>query len=392
MAAPKNKEERTMSWKRMLSIVACTAAVALSGTAAGPRDALAQEEILLGSFAPLTGGAAHSGQSQRDGIEFAVKEVNEKGGLLGRKVRVIYGDDAGKPEEAVSIVKRFISRDNVVMILGGNSSPTSFAAAQVTRAAGVPQIVVAGTAQRITLQGNPWIFRSAVPDTKLAGDLVDFIAEKHPNLKKFAFLYVNDDFGKGGFDSFVARGNRYGYEIVAQERYQRGDIDFTAQLTHIKASHAQAIVEWSRPHEGALIAKQFRQLGMDLPRFGGDGLAEPSYIELGQEAVNGMTYATHFSPVTVEGIPAAREFIERFKATYGKEPNFINAEAYDAAKLAFMAIQKAGSLDREKIRDALRSIRYESVRGPFAFDEKGDPTLVTHMIKLVNMKETNARK
>ncbi|HXJ83690.1 MAG TPA: ABC transporter substrate-binding protein [Candidatus Methylomirabilis sp.] len=376
----------------MMCWIVYVAAVLFTLIATGPHVALAQNEILIGVFGPMTGGAAKGGQSQKEAIDLAAKEVNDKGGLLGRKVRVLYGDDAGKPEEAVNIVKRFISRDNVVLILGGNSSPTSMAAAQVTREAGVPQIIISGTAQRITLQKNPWIFRSAVPDTKIVADLVDFIAQKYPNLKKFAFLYVNDDFGKGGFDSFVASGQRHGYEIVAQERYQRGDIDFTAQLTRIKASPAQALVEWSRPHEGALIAKQFKQLGMDLPRFGGDGFGLSTYIELGQDAVNGVIYATHFNPATSQDFPGAREFIAKIKSTYGYEPDFVHAEAYDAAKLAFMAIEKAGSLDRVKIRDALRTIKYDSVRGPFTFDEKGDPTLVTHVVKIVGMKEVDARK
>ena len=142
-----------------------------------------------------------------------------------------------------------------------------------------------------------------MPDTKLVGDLVDFIHEKFPKLKKFAFLYVNDDFGRGGFDAFKGAGQKYGFEIVADERYTRGDIDFTAQLGRIKASPAQAIVEWSRYAEGALIAKQYAQTGMNLARFGSDGFASPKYIELGGPAVNGVYYTSHFSVATSENIP-----------------------------------------------------------------------------------------
>jgi branched-chain amino acid transport system substrate-binding protein len=250
---------------------------------------------------------------------------------------------------------------------------------------------VSGTAQKITTQGNKWVFRSPVPDTKLAGDLATFIHEKFPNVTKIAFLYVNDDFGRGGFESFKAGGQKYGFEIVDEERYARGDLDFTAQLGRIKASPAQALVEWSRYAEGALVAKQFVQMNMTLPRFGCDGVALPKYIELGGDAVNGVFYMTHYSSATTANIPAAQKFIARVKEVYGKAPDAYHAEAYDAITMALLAIEQAGSEDRGKIRDALSNVSFESTRGPFKFDEKGDPLLVTHVVKIVDGKETNGR-
>src|SRR5437588_261795 len=107
----------------------------------------------------------------------------------------------------------------------------ALAAAQVFREEELPQIVVSGTAQRITTQGSQWVFRSAVPDRKLVCDLVDFINERMPKLKRFGFLYVNDDFGKGAFDAFVDAGKKYGMSVTDEERYSRGDLDFTGQRT-----------------------------------------------------------------------------------------------------------------------------------------------------------------
>jgi branched-chain amino acid transport system substrate-binding protein len=289
------------------------------------------------------------------------------------------------------VAKRLISRDEAVITVGSITSPASLAAAQISRQSEVPQIVVSGTAQRITTQGNKWVFRSAVPDTKLVGDLVDFIHEKFPKLKKFAFLYVNDDFGRGGFEAFKLAGQKFGYEIVAEERYTRGDLDFTAQLGRIKASPAEALVEWSRYSEGALVAKQYAQTGMNLVRFGSDGFASPKYIELGGPAVNGVYYTSHFSVATSEGIPAAKGFTEKFQKMFGKVPDAYAAEAYDAVVLAVRAIEQAGSENRAAIRDALAKLSIDSVRGPFKFDEKGDPLLVTHVVKIVDGKETNAR-
>jgi branched-chain amino acid transport system substrate-binding protein len=364
-----------------------TAAVVLAGGLA-PTSA---QTLKIGFFSPLSGDAAATGQSGKDGVELAIKDKNDAGGIRGKKIEGIYADDGGKPEEAVNVAKRLISRDEALITIGSITSPASLAAAQVSRQSEVPQIVISGTAQRITTQGNKWVFRSCVPDTKLVGDLVDFIHEKFPKLKKFAFLYVNDDFGRGGFEAFKGAGQKYGFEIVADERYTRGDIDFTAQLGRIKASPAQAIVEWSRYAEGALIGKQYAQTGMNLARFGSDGFASPKYIELGGPAVNGVYYTSHFSVATSENIPTARAFTEKYKKMFGKVPDAYAAEGYDAAVLAMLAIEKAGNEDRSAIRDTLSKLSIESVRGPFRFDDKGDPLLVTHVVKIVDGKETNAR-
>ncbi|MDX6806813.1 ABC transporter substrate-binding protein [Terrihabitans rhizophilus] len=349
------------------------------------------EPVKIGVFGPMTGDAAAMGQSLRESVDLAVKEKNAAGGLLGEKIEIVYADDSGKPEEAVNVAKRLISRDEVLLTLGSISSPASLAASQVSRQGEVPQIVIAGTAQKITTLGNKWVFRSPVPDTKLVSDLVDFIHEKFPNYKKFAFLYVNDDFGRGGFEAFKKAGQKHGFEIVAEERYTRGDIDFTSQLGRIKSAGADAMIEWSRYTEGALVAKQFAQIGMTIPRFASDGVATPKFVELGGDAVNGVYFTTHFSLATAADIPAAQTFIEKYKAAYGRNPDSYAAEAYDAITLAILGVEKAGKADREAVRAALAASSFESVRGPFKFDEKGDPLLTTHVVKLDGGKETNAR-
>ena len=351
----------------------------------------AQETIKIGAFGPMTGGAAGNGQSEREAIDLVLDEVNAGGGLLGRKIQVIYGDDAGKPEQAVSIVKRFVTADQVAVVIGGISSPTSMAASQVTREEKVPQIMVASTAARITLQGNPWIFRSAVPDVRLSADLADFVAQKFPNIKRMGAIYVNDDFGKGGVTGFTEAAKKHGIQIVVEEKYTRGDVDYTAQLTKIRAANPDGILDWSRYHEGALIAKQVRQMGLKTPIFGCDGIAHPKYIELGGDAVNGVYYATHFSPATSAHLPVARRLVEKMRAKYGKDPDYTHSEAYDATLVVVDAIKRAGSLDREKIRAAMASTDLEGTRGRIRFDKNGDPTFVTHVVKIVDGKETNAR-
>jgi branched-chain amino acid transport system substrate-binding protein len=235
------------------------------------------------------------------------------------------------------------------------------------------------------------VFRSAIPDTKFTADLVDFIHEKFPDKKKFAFIYVNDDFGKGGFEGFKARGAKYGYQIVAEERYTRGDLDFTSQLSRIKASGADAMVDWSRYAEGALIIKQKNQMGIDMPYFGSDGQAHPKFRELAGSAAEGAFYPTHFSVAAVAGNKVAEDFTAKIREAYKKDPDYVHAQAYDAMTAAGMAIAKAGALDRTKIRDALKTVEFDGVRGHFKFDEKGDPTLQAIVVIVKNGQEVNAR-
>lgn len=362
-------------------------------TAISPYDVLSQTgEIKIGAFAAMTGAAAAQGKALTEGVQLAIKAKNASGGINGRKITIIFGDDAGKPEEAAVVARRFATRDSVTLAIGSVSSPASLAAAQVFREEEVPQIVVSATAQRITTQGNEWVFRSAVPDTKFVADIADFINETQPKLKKFAFIYVNDDFGKGGLDSFINAGKKYGMNVLVQESYTRGDVDFVGQLSKIKSASPDAIIDWSRYTEGALIQKQMRQMGLDkLPRFGGDGIAQAAFLDLAADSANGVIYGTHFSPATVSSIPAAQTFIQAFQKEYGKMPDYVNAQSYDAAMIAIAALERAKSLDRTAVRNSLRLTDYASVRGPFKFDQKGDPTLKTHVVRIVNGKEVNAR-
>jgi branched-chain amino acid transport system substrate-binding protein len=352
---------------------------------------VARADIKIGVFGPMTGDAAGYGQSLREVVDLVVKEKNAAGGVLGQKLVPIYGDDAGKPEQAVSVAKRLTSSDEVLVMLGSISSPASFAASQVAAQAETTQIVISGTAQRITTQGIPWVFRSALPDTKFAADLVDFIHEKFPAKKKVAFIYVNDDFGKGGFDGFKRRGEPLGFKVVTEEKYTRGDLDFTSQLSRIKASGADIVVDWSRYAEGALIIKQMRQMGIDLTYFGSDGQAHPKFRELAGSAADGAYYPTHFSVTAIGDNKAAAAFVAKVRSAYNKEPDFVHAQGYDAMTATLLALEKAGVADRTKFRDALKTVDFDGVRGRFKFDEKGDPTLKATVVIIKNGQEVNAR-
>lgn len=353
----------------------------------------AADPIKIGLFVPLTGGAAPTGNDIREAVTIAVNEKNAAGGVLGQKIELIVADDGMKPDEAVNIARRFATRDNVLLAIGSVSSPVSLAAAQVFREMEVPQIVVTSTAQIITTQGNKWVFRSAAPDTKLIDDVSGFIVQKMPHVKKFALLSVNDDFGKGGINTFKAAAKRLGFEIVGEELLATGDLDFTAQLTHILDMKPDAVFEWTRYTEGSLVARQMQRMGLNtIPHFGSDSFTAPKYIELSGDAANGVMYPSPYSPAISSGTPEAQVLIAQLKAAYNKVPNYNHVQAYDAAVIAISAIERAGKADRGAVLEALRKTDFQSPRGHFTFDEKGDPTFDTTIVRVVDGKEVDARK
>jgi branched-chain amino acid transport system substrate-binding protein len=346
-------------------------------------------QIKFGVFGPMTGDAAAYGQSMREGVEIAVKEQNAKGGVLGQQIAVVYGDDAGKPEQAVNVAKRLATRDQVLVLLGSISSPASLAASQVAQETETPQIVITSTAQRITTQGNPWIFRSTIPDTAFAESLATFMAKKYPAKKKYAVIYVNDDFGKGGIDKFNAKAQSLGLTMVAEEKYARGDLDFTSQLFRIRSANPDFLVEWSRYTEQALISKQRKQMGLDILHVAGDGT--PKYLELAADAAEGVHYPTDFAVATAKTL-VGKELVRKVREEYKRDPDYVHAQAYDAVTAAVLALQAAGAPDKTKLRDALRKVAFDGARGHFKFDQKGDPVHSAGMIVIKGGKELDANE
>jgi branched-chain amino acid transport system substrate-binding protein len=364
---------------------------ALIGTALGALLSVspASAQIKIGVFGPFTGDAAAYGQSLREGVEIAVKEQNAAGGVLGQKIEIIYADDAGKPEQAVNSALRLATKDGVLVMLGSISSPASLAASQIAAQTETTQIVITSTAQRITTQGNPWVFRSTLPDTGLAESLAEFIAKTYPDKKKYAFIYVNDDFGKGGFEKFNTKAQALGMTLVAEEKYARGDLDFTSQLSRIRAANPDFLVEWSRYTEQALISKQKKQMGLNIMHVAGDGT--PKYLELAGDAAEGVYYPTDYSIPTAK-TPLGKELVRKVKETYNRNADYVHAQAYDAVLATVAALKAAGAPDKLKFRDALKKVELTGTRGVFKFDQKGDPTHLAGMIVVKGGKETDANE
>jgi branched-chain amino acid transport system substrate-binding protein len=332
--------------------------------------------IVFGMETSLSGQDAAFGTANRDGANLAIKQANEEGVLDGREVELQAEDDEARPEKAASICKKFSTSAAVVFTA---FSYTSIPCTEVLEGK-KPQVTILATSHVLTEQGNEWLFRIAVPDTKLAEDVLKYVKEQ--GWTKVALTHVNDDFGNGAAESIQAAADEMGLELVAKETYVAGDREFSAQLGKVKDADPDVHLNWGNYAEAAALAKQRGNFGLDsVPYIESDAVATPEYPKLAGGASEGVIYATHWSPTYDSAMN--KKFIEDFTAEYGHAPDLYATEAYTAALVSIEAIKKAGSTDPQKVRDALANTDLETPMGKIAFDEKGDPTYGTFLVEML---------
>ncbi len=322
--------------------------------------------LTLGEFASLTGTTATFGQSMNDGVQLALEEVNKTGGLLGKQVEVIVEDDQSKPEEARTAVLKLIKQNQVKALIGEVASSRSLAAAPEAQKSKIPMISPASTNPKVTEVGD-YIFRACFVDTFQGSSMARF-AYGDLGLRKVAILYdIKNDYSVGLMEFFEKTFKELGGEIVAKQSYSEGDIEFRAQLTDIKSADPRAIYVPGYYTEVGLIARQARDLGLNVPLLGGDGWDSPKTLEIGGAAVEGSYYSNHYS--ADDPSPVVQDFIKKYQAKFGKVPDAMAVLGYDAANLLFDAIKRAGSDEGPKIRDALAATKdFQGVTGSITMD------------------------
>ncbi len=348
-----------------------TAVVLVSSLAAC--NLLAQETVKIGEYASLTGKEAAFGQSSHKGTELAVEEANAGGGVLGRQVELVYEDDQSKQGESATIVKKLISRDKVVGVLGEVASMRTLEAAPICQAYKVPMISPSSTNPKVTEIG-PYIFRICFIDP-FQGTVMAKFAKETLKIHRAALLTsVSSAYSVGLAKYFKERFIADGGEIAIEQKFTEGDKDFNAQLTAIKAAGVEGIFVPGYYTEAALICRQARELEMNMPLFGGDGWEAPELIKIGGAAVEGCYYSTHYSPQM--DTPVVKKFVAKFKARYdGDVPDAMAALGYDSAGVMIDAIRRAGSTEATAVRDAIASTKdYDGVTGTTTMDKNRNPT------------------
>ena len=326
-------------------------------------------DIKLGVAEALTGPAAKYGVAIKNGFTLASEEINAKGGVNGDKLALVIEDEQGKKEEAINVFKKLIFQDKVLAVFGPSLSNSAFAADPIANAAKVVVFGTSNTADGITAMG-PFTFRNSVMEADVLPVTVK-AAVKHFGIKKVAVIYGNDDaFTKSGYDVFKATLEQQKIPVTTTEAYAKGDVDFKAQLTKIKAGNPDAIVCSCLAEEAANIILQTRALGMKQPFIGGNGLNSPKLFEIAKDAGDNTLMG---SPWSAENqTPANKAFIAAYKAKFGSDPDQFAAQAYDAMYImadAIKSVKLSGNLakDRDALRAALPAVKIDGATGKFAF-------------------------
>ncbi len=323
--------------------------------------AAALTEIRIGQFGSMTGGEATFGQSTDKGIRLAIDAKNASGGIKGKKIVLITEDNQGKPDEASAVVKKLITQDNVLAVLGEVASTRSLAAAPIAQKNKIPMISPSSTNPKVTKVGD-YIFRVCFIDP-FQGSVMARFANDNLKVKKVAILKdLKSDYSLGLAEFFSAKFKELGGEIVSEQNFQTGDSDFKGQLTRIRSSNPDALFIPAYYTEVGLIARQARQLGIKAVLLGGDGWDSPKLFEIGETAINGAYFSNHYA--TESNNLATQNFIKNFKAKYNHTPDGLAAAGYDAAMILINAIETAPELTPEAIRNQIAATKnYDGATG-----------------------------
>ena len=335
--------------------------------------AAAANPIKVGEFASLSGKEATFGISSHEGTLLAIENLNAAGGVLGRQFQLITEDDLSKAGEPATDVNKLISRDNVVAVLGEVASSRSLEAAPICQASQIPMISPSSTNPKVTETGD-YIFRVCFIDPFQGTVMANFSHNTLKARKVALFTDVKSDYSKGLAKYFKESFLKLGGEIPVELDFNGGDKDFKAQLTAIKAANPDAVFVPGYYTDVALICIQAKQLGINVPLCGGDGWESDDLVKIGQDAVEGDYFSTHYAPDVAT--PNSQKFVADYQKRFnGKTPDAMAALGYDSAMILADAIKRAGVTDGPKVRDALAATKnFDGVTGITTINAQRDAT------------------
>lgn len=322
--------------------------------------AMAQEPVRIGAFLSVTGPAAFLGDPELKTLELYVDRINAEGGVIGRKLQLIAYDDGGDAEKARTFAKRLIEQDKVDIIVGGSTTGTTMPAMPMVEQAGIPFISMGG-AVGVIEPVKKWVFKTPHTD-RMACEKI-FVDLQQRKLTKLAVIS-----GSGGFDKSMRAeclkvASKYGIDVVADETYGATDTDVTAQLTKIKGSAAQAVLNAGFGQGPAIVTRNYRQVGITLPLYQSHGVASLEYIKLSGPAANGVRLpaaallVSELLPASDSQKPVVVAYRKAYQDKFKMDVSAFGGHAYDGLMLAVQAIKTAGTTDKAKVRDALEATK-----------------------------------
>ncbi|WP_432344642.1 ABC transporter substrate-binding protein [Shinella yambaruensis] len=375
--------------RRMLCLsTALLTVAALAPGLAG--EAKADEApIKLGIVAPMSGPNARYGAFSMHGAELAVKEINDAGGVNGHKIELYNADSQGTPVEGVSATRRLIDQDEVDFVIGDVSSSVTLAMQPVAEDAGVLLLNAASSNPKITygagVGGFKWTYRNYPTDENRAYVVAKYAAEQR-GFTKFAVLSVDSDYGRSAIEFTKKYLPEFKGEILSEDYYKEGEVDFRSVLAKIRDGGAQAIIMYGLADTTPIIARQMVELGLagKVTLVGNGEFNTEKTIASAPTALEGAVEAAAWLPAWDS--PESKAFVEKFTTTYNEAPNNHAYVHWDTVNLLAAAVREAGSVEREAVRDALSKIKYKSPVGEVTFDDHNQARLPMILLQIEDGK------
>ncbi len=347
------------------------AGVLILGLAAGA--AFSADTVRIGALVPLTGAAAADGLSALNSLKIAVDNVNAEGGILGKRLELIYYDDRADAKEAVALAHKLIGQDRVVAVVGGSYSMPSRAVATIFQEEEIPFVAAYAVHPDVTKAGD-FCFRNGFL-AAVEGKAAAKVATQMLGAKRIALLYSDIDFGRTlseGFKQYVSK-NAPGVEIVYDQAYPFPEKDFKPYLSKIKEISPDLIMVNGYYFQTGPILKQAKGMGIKSMILGEEGADSPKLVEIaGPSAAEGFMIVTNLN--RDDERPVVQNFIREFKGRYGFDPDMVGASAYDGLMIIVDAMNRAGTTDAKKVRDAIAATsNYNGLTGVIkGFDSEGE--------------------
>ena len=360
-------------------MVACSNGKTDSTTA----DADSENVIRIGSMFELTGAAAEYGISMNDAVKMAVAEINDAGGVDGKTIEIIERDIASDEAQASQAALSLVADENVSTIIGPALTGTFQAAIPAANQYEVPIISPSATDDGVLQDDNgnvhPYAFRTSFTNSFQGGALAQFANENLNASKAVVFGDNSSDYAQGLTQTFQ---DAFVGEIVAIENFTSDQTDFSATLTNIANMNFDVLYLPGYYEQAGPIVKQAREMGIDQPIIGPDGLGNTRMVDLaGTENMNDVYYTSHF--VVESDNPAVQEFVQNYKDFTGNDPDMFTGLAYDAVYITKEAIERAGSTDPVAVNAEIeKTENFAGITGTYSFDEKHDPVKTVSIIKI----------
>jgi branched-chain amino acid transport system substrate-binding protein len=359
----------------------------------GLASAVEAPTVKVGAIFAVTGGAANLGSPEAKTAERLVEKINNTGGINGRKIELIVKDSGSKPENAISLTKQLIEENKVIAIIGPSTSGETMAIKNICQE-GKTILISCAAAEDIVNPVASYVFKTPQKDSDAARRI--FQVMKAKGIKRIGVITSNDGFGIAGGKQLTNLAGLAGITIDINETYDKQETDLTGVLTKVKGHDVQAVVNWSIVPAQSSVAKNMKQIGLNVPLFQSHGYGNIKYVQAGGEAANGTIFPCG-RLLVADQLPDSNpqkklllEYKKDYESRYNENVSTFGGHAYDAVLILVEGLKKAKSFDKEKVREAIENIKgLVGTAGIFNFSSQDHNGLGMDAFEILTVKDAN---